>query len=76
MSQESAALGGTCTGPRNQRGCYDCGDPYSPLTQTNIEDVYAFTCQADGDVTMQITGLDCDLDIYILDDTCDPYQGL
>ena len=68
-------LGGTCSGPGNQRECFECGSPYAPLTQTNIEDVYSFTCQADGDVTMDITGMDCDLDIYVLDDTCDPYRG-
>ena len=61
-------LGGTCAGS----DCYTCGDPYTDLEQTSAEDVYAFTCQTTGDVTLEISGLDCDLDMYILDDTCDP----
>ncbi len=66
-----STLGGRCT-----RGdCYTCGSPYSPLEQSEYDDVYSFTCQATGTVTMNISGLDCDLDIYILDSTCDPYSG-
>ena len=64
-------LGGNCFG----FDCYTCGDPYNLLTQTAGEDVYSFECQADGPVTMDVTGMDCDLDIYILDDSCDPFFG-
>ena len=53
---------------------YSCGT-YAPLSQLGMEDVYSFTCQRSGSVTLNITGLDCDLDIYILDDTCDPHWG-
>jgi hypothetical protein len=66
---EASDLGG---GGRN---VYSCGSPYSGLSQTSAEDVYSFTCQRNGTVTLEISGLDCDLDIYILDDTCDPYTG-
>jgi len=54
---------------------YSCGSPYSPLSQTAGEDVYEFTCQRSGSVTLDVTGMDCDLDIYVLDSTCDPYSG-
>jgi len=70
-SSGASSLGGSCTGG----DCYTCGSPYAPLYQEEYEDVYEFTCQATGSVTLEITGLDCDLDIYILDSTCDPYGG-
>jgi MYXO-CTERM domain-containing protein len=72
---DSSGLGGSCTGPSSSRGCYTCGSPYSDLEQRQGEDVYSFTCEVDGDVTMLIDSLDCDLDMYILDNTCDPYDG-
>jgi len=68
---EASDLGGSCS----TRDCYSCGTPYANLTQRTAEDVYSFTCQRSGDVTLDISGLDCDLDIYILDSTCDPYTG-
>ena len=74
MSDDSD-LGGSCTGPASSRGCYTCGDPYTDLEQNEAEDVYSFTCERSGEVTMFIDDLDCDLDIYILDNTCDPYSG-
>jgi len=74
-TSDSSDLGGSCTGSASSRGCYTCGDPYSDLPQEQAEDVYSFTCERSGEVTMLIDGLDCDLDIYILDDTCDPYRG-
>jgi len=39
------------------------------------EAVYSFECQLEGSVSMLITDLTCDLDIYVLDDSCDPYTG-
>ena len=71
IDQTASTLGGSCSGG----DCYTCGSPYSRLAQDEYEDVYSFTCQASGTVTLNISGLDCDLDIYILDDTCDPYGG-
>ena len=62
--------GGACVGD-----FYSCGSPNVPLDQNGPDDVYAFTCQQSGDVTVTIDNLDCDLDIYILDDTCDPITG-
>ncbi|MFT4626908.1 MAG: hypothetical protein ACI8PZ_005589, partial [Myxococcota bacterium] len=54
---------------------YACGLPYAPLVQRGPEDVYAFECQNYGLVRLRVTGLECDLDIYILDDTCSPDFG-
>ena len=34
------------------------------------EHVYEFTCPSSGDVTVDLTGLDCGLDLYITDSTC------
>ena len=70
-SSDTSDLGGTC----GARDCYSCGSPYANLTQSSGEDAYEFTCQSSGTVTLDISGLDCDLDIYILDSTCDPYSG-
>jgi hypothetical protein len=39
------------------------------------EDVYEFTCEVDGDVTFVLSDMDCDLNIYVLDDTCQPGAG-
>ena len=66
---DTSDLGGTA-----RTAMYSCGR-YAPLPQTGMEDVYSFTCQSSGSVTLNITALDCDLDIYILDDTCDPFYG-
>ena len=54
------------------RDAYTCGSPFAPLTQPGGDNVYAFSCLATGSVPLQVRGLDCDLDIYILGDTCDP----
>jgi hypothetical protein len=64
-------LGGDC----EDEACYTCGDPYADEDQIAPEAVYSFTCQLEGTVSLQITDLPCDLDIYVLDDSCDPYQG-
>lgn len=54
---------------------YTCGEPFKPLAQTNPEDVYAFECQVNGLVSLTVTDLQCDLDIYVLDQTCRPDTG-
>ena len=51
---------------------YTCGTPFAPLNQEAAEEAYEFTCQVTGTVTMDISGLSCDLDIYILGPSCDP----
>ena len=38
--------------------------------QEGPEHVYTFTCTAAGDVNIELTGMDCDLDLYVLDDQC------
>ncbi len=64
-------LGGSC----DDGECYTCGDPQVDEPQWAPEHVYSFRCQLAGTVRMLITDLPCDLDIYILDDTCDPNSG-
>ena len=54
---------------------YTCGEPWVGENQVAPEHVWSFTCQLPGSVRMLITDLPCDLDIYILDDTCDPNTG-
>ncbi len=68
---EASHLGGECA----DGGCYTCGEPWSDQAQVAPEAVYTFHCQQSGSVLMEITDLPCDLDIYILDDTCDPNAG-
>ena len=64
-------LGGLCS----TDDCYECGSPYKPLSQNGMEDVYSFTCQVSGTVDMDVTGMTCDFDMYILDNSCDPSNG-
>src|SRR5690349_7460611 len=71
VSTDASSLGGSCS----TGDCYECGTHYTGITQHVPEDVYSLTCESHGAVTMNISGLDCDLDMYILDDTCDPYGG-
>jgi hypothetical protein len=68
---EASHLGGEC----NDQECYFCGDPHNNERQIAPEAVYTFHCQQSGSVLLQISDLPCDLDIYVLDDTCDPYLG-
>ncbi len=56
----------------NSGSPYTCGTPYSPLVQDAGEDVYSFACITSGTVTLDVTGMDCDLDIYVLNSGCDP----
>ncbi len=64
-------LGGECV----DEDCYTCGEPHADEEQVAPEAVYSFQCQLAGTVSLLITDLPCDLDIYVLDDTCDPYGG-
>ena len=66
---DSSYLGGEC----EDESCYTCGTPYSDEDQHAPEAVYSFHCQQSGSVALRITDLPCDLDMYVLGDTCDPY---
>jgi MYXO-CTERM domain-containing protein len=68
---DDSYLGGECT----DKECYSCGEPYANENQVAPEAVYSFECQLEGTVSMLITDLTCDLDIYVLDDSCSPYSG-
>jgi hypothetical protein len=69
--ESDSYLGGDCA----DKSCYTCGDPFSDEPQRAPEAVYSFSCQRTGDVILRLTDLPCDMDIYILDRTCDPYSG-
>ena len=64
-------LGGAC----EDYECYTCGDPYANEPQYAPEAVYTFSCQKEGSVHMKVTDLTCDMDIYILDSSCNPNTG-
>ena len=70
-AEAESALGGEC----GAEECYTCGDPYANEEQIAPEAVYSFTCQRAGTAKLLITDLPCDLDIYVLDGSCDPYYG-
>jgi len=63
----SSSLGGAYTSGNS----YQCstGDI---ATGTSQEDVYEFSCAFDGTVTLEVSGLDCDLDFFVLESSCDP----
>jgi len=71
VATDLSYLGGECDASE----CYTCGEPYANEAQIAPEAVYSFTCQQEGDVRLLIKDLPCDLDIYVLDETCDPYTG-
>lgn len=54
---------------------YTCGDPFAPQAQTGPDHQYAFDCQIDGSVTLQLSDTACDFDLYVLDDSCDTDSG-
>ena len=64
-------MGGEC----DDGDCYTCGDPHANEKQVAPEHVYSFECQNSGDVRLVITDLPCDMDIYALDESCDPNEG-
>lgn len=54
--------------PNRLTGPYICP---RTLSQAGGEHVYTFVCQKNGRVKLLIDQLQCDLDIYVLGDTCD-----
>ena len=71
----SATAANTMGGECADMECYTCGDPNDEEKQIAPEHVYSFECQQSGTVRLLITDLPCDLDIYALDSSCDPYSG-
>lgn len=72
-----SALGAFGCGPNpacQQWACfppaYSCGVPLAGTLQEGPEHVYAFTCATSGEVEIRISGMDCDLDLFVLDATC------
>lgn len=66
------ALGGAC----EDDACYSCGEPHPDTgRQLGPEVVYSFTCWNSGEVRMVVTGMTCDIDLFILDESCDPDAG-
>jgi len=53
-------------------GSFSCGVPNGVAPQDGPDHVYTFVCPATGDVVFDWGGLDCDLDVFVVDDTCDP----
>lgn len=51
---------------------FNCPD--NSATQQNAENMYTFVCPADGVITIDMS-VDCDMDLYVLDSSCDPYSG-
>jgi hypothetical protein len=45
-----------------------CSAPHSYPGQV---DAWAFTCTASGPVTLTFSGFNCDIDVFVFDDTCD-----
>ncbi len=70
-AKDDSYLGGDC----DKEACYTCGEPYADEEQIAPEAIYSFECQLSGTVSMLVTDLTCDLDIYVLDESCDPYTG-
>ena len=54
---------------------YTCGYPYADLWQRGPEDVHTWVCPIVGEVEIRLQADHCDLDVYVLDDTCDPELG-
>ncbi len=68
---DPSELGGPC----GLSECFSCGSPFLDLEQTEAEHIYEFTCGQSGPVTFELTSMDCDLDLYVLDISCDPFFG-
>jgi len=65
-----AAVTGEAMGP-SELTDYTCGDPWIGA-QPGPESVHALQCDAFGTVEVRLSDHSCDLDLYVLDDTCDP----
>ena len=62
----------TASTPNRLTGPYVCP---AQLHQRGGEHLYSFRCQKNGPVRLLISDLQCDIDIYVLDDTCDTRSG-
>lgn len=56
-------------------GDYSCGEPSAPLVQPGPEHVYEFVPQSNGEAVFRLFNMDCDFDLYLLDDSCDTDAG-
>ncbi|HHO53144.1 MAG TPA: hypothetical protein ENK18_20285 [Deltaproteobacteria bacterium] len=50
---------------------YTCGAPFHHVLQRSREMVYEFTASTTGDVTVDLTNMTTDHDVYVLEDICD-----
>ena len=71
LTCSSDIVGATTIGADNDISFYFCGEPYDQLNQANGDSIYAFTPQATGSVTFEISGLSNDQDLYVLQNFCD-----
>jgi hypothetical protein len=62
---------GTLSPGASDLSSYSCG----VFSQNGPEHVYEYECVADGSATFTLTGLACDFDMFVLDDTCAPGTG-
>jgi hypothetical protein len=53
-------------------GSFSCGVPNGVAPQDGPDHVYAFVCPVTGTLAFDWGGLDCDLDVFVVTDTCDP----
>lgn len=51
--------------------CYGCGAAVQP-NQLGPEAVWTLVCPSAGGAVLRLTELDCDIDIYVLTESCDP----
>lgn len=56
-------------------GTYNCGSPTPELSGAGPEHIFLFSPLTTGTVEIQLTGLSCDLNLYVLDNTCDTLSG-
>jgi len=53
-------------------GTFSCGVPNGIAPQDGPDHVYEFICPVTGDVVFDWGGLDCDLDVFVVTESCDP----
>ncbi len=58
--------------PNQLGGSYGCGAPFPSVYQNGPEQVLAFSCQQSGQVTLLLSNMTCDFDIFVLGDVCAP----
>ncbi len=64
-------LAGTLADGMGTIDYYECGTPTPMADEAGPEAVYTFTCPRAGLATVNVTGLNCDLDVFVLDGMCD-----